>query len=622
VYDVTNSTFSDENFASVQYKIGDLTSYPAAYATTDLFPPYYIYDTVGLINDTPDTVWIVNPEYYQDSATQFFAVLNNPNALWMDQNVYHNYQFEWEPRSLGVVTFDGLNQYGYPYSIGTTITNYADFLTSKPIDLSNVNVGDSVYFSFLYQPQGFGDEPESTDSLVLEFYAKDFDQWKRVWSAAGEPLTAFKVGHIRISDTLYFKKGFQFRFKNYGAMSGSLDHFQLDYVHLRALSGYQDTLFKDFAFVYPPGSLLKTYTSVPWDHFKNNSSNKMNDAFEVVVHNGSPLSENNQNGLINISYNGISEGSFLLNAQTLSGGINYAPRTTSYSQHDLSGGYVFDVSKTGVDQTFEFVTSASAQFPNFAPNDSANGIQYFGNYYSYDDGSAEAAYGPTGSQARLAMRYDAYEADSLIGVNIHFVPSVNDVSNKLFLLTVWADNNGTPGTVLYEDDAFFPRNPLYGHHENEFMTYYFKDTVKVPVGTAFYVGWRQIDHDRLNIGFDRNIDNSGKLFYSVDNGISWNSSQIQGTAMMRPVFSTAMDATLSMPEMVENAPVLLYPNPTSEGVTIQNAPKNFEGVYVFNIQGKQILESKETFISLKDQPTGVYFLRISGSNEVYKIIKN
>jgi hypothetical protein len=146
--------------------------------------------------------------------------------------------------------------------------------------------------------------------------------------------------------------------------------------------------------------------------------------------------------------------------------------------------------------------------------------------------------------------------------------------------------------------------------------------LKVSVGTTFYIGWRQIDHDRLNIGFDRNIDNSDKLFYSVDNGISWNASQIQGTAMMRPVFSTAMDATLSVHETKKNELILLYPNPTSDGVTILNAPKNFEGVYVFNIQGRQILESKETFISLKDQPNGVYFFRISGSNEVYKIIKN
>ena len=197
------------------------------------------------------------------------------------------------------------------------------------MNLAPFDASDSVYFSFLYQPQGFGDIPEASDSLVVEFYAKDLDQWFRVWSVSGSATEDFKVGHIRLEDPKYFKKGFQFRFKNYGAMSGSLDHFHLDYVNLRALSGYQDTLFKDFAFSYPIGSLLKDYTSVPWDHYKNNSTGKMNDAVQVAVHNASNLPENNQNGLVEVSYSGAPEGNYTLNATILSGGnINYGPQTT------------------------------------------------------------------------------------------------------------------------------------------------------------------------------------------------------------------------------------------------------------------------------------------------------
>ena len=72
-----------------------------------------------------------------------------------------------------------------------------------------------------------------------------------------------------------FKKGFQFRFKNYGGLSGSLDHFHLDYVNLRRFSGQQDTVIRDFAFVYPLYTLLETFTAVPWDHYKNNPIGKM-----------------------------------------------------------------------------------------------------------------------------------------------------------------------------------------------------------------------------------------------------------------------------------------------------------------------------------------------------------
>ncbi|MEY4604685.1 MAG: hypothetical protein RIT43_1977 [Bacteroidota bacterium] len=619
-YDLVSSTFIDETFSSTSYQVGELTSYPVVYATTELFPPYYIYDTIGA-PDVSDTVWITDPEFYQDSATQFFMPLSDPNAFWLEQRAYHNYRFAVNPRSLGVVTFDGLDADGYPYAIGTSSTSWADVLTSKPLDLSPYNAGDSVYFSFLYQAEGLGDVPEPSDSLILEFYAKDLDQWFRVWGDSGQVTSEFKVGHIRLSEAKYFKKGFQFRFRNYGALSGSLDHFHLDYVHLRTLSGYQDTLFKDFAFSYPVGSLLKTYTSVPWDHFKNNAAGKMNDQLEITVHNGSNLTENNQNGSVQVSYSGVPEGNFTLTAQTLSGGnINYGPRTTYTSYHDLSGGYIFDVTKPGLQQEFDILASASAQFPNLAINDVSENSQVFSNYYSYDDGTAEAAYGPTGSQARLAMKYAAYEEDSLLGLKIHFVPSVNDVSGNLFLITVWSSNGGLPGSVLYEDDVFFPRNPVYSNDRNGFVNYYFKDTLKVAVGTEFFVGWRQFDPERLNVGLDRNLDNSDKTYYSVDNGISWNQSLLPGSVMVRPIFSTSLDPTLDIPEDRREARLEIFPNPSNDIVTIRGFEGKFSGAQLYSLTGSLILKLEESVFSVSGIHPGMYILKMTGSSQIHRLI--
>jgi hypothetical protein len=622
VFDVVASNYVDEIFTPVQFKVGDLTSYPVNYATTNLYPPYYIYDTVGA-PDVSDTVWITDPEYFQDSATQFFMTITDPDAYWLEEKAYHNFRFALEPRSLGVVTFDGLDENGYPYSIGTSITNWADVLTSKPIDLSPYDASDSVYFSFLYQAEGFGDVPEPTDSLVLEFYSKDLDQWKRVWSDSGQVTSEFKVGHLRLKDAQYFKKGFQFRFRNYGALSGSLDHFHLDYVHLRTLSGYQDTLFKDFAFSYPIGSLIKKYTSVPWDHFKNNPSGKMNDQAKFTVHNGSNLSENNQNGSVQISYGGSNESSFTLNAQTLSGGnINYGPRTTYTSLHDLSGGYIYDVSKTGPQQSFDLLATASAQFPNLAQNDSTAGVQFFSNYYSYDDGTAEAAYGPTSTQARLAIRYEAYEPDSIIGLRIHFVPSVNDVSDNLFLITIWDDNAGQPGSVLYEDDVFFPRSPEYSLERNGFIDYFLLDTMKVPVGTIFYVGWRQLDPERLNVGLDRNLDNSENTFYSIDNGISWNQSSISGSVMIRPVFSTELDAQLGLKFNNEKKNLVnVFPNPSEGIVTIDIPTENFFGATLFSLSGTKLMIVSEPTFSIAGLASGMYLLQINGIDQMVRIFR-
>jgi hypothetical protein len=620
-YNSVTSTFSDTVFPTISVKVGDLSQYPVAYQTLDLYPPYYIYDTLG-IADVSDTIWITNPTFFQDSARQFFAPINDPSKLWFDNYTYHNYRYGVNPRTLGVVTFDGLDEAGYPYQIGSTITNYADKLSSKPIDLSSFTANDSIYFSFLYQPEGLGDIPESTDSLILEFYAADLDQWFHVWSVNGDTVHPFKAAHLPVTAEKYLKKGFQFRFRNYGSLAGALDHFHLDYVHLRALSYFDDTLFKDFAFVYPLNTLLKNYTSAPWDHYKNSTDNKMTDSLLVMVHNGSQNPENYQNGQVIISQNGTQQGSFVLQGFTLAEQeINFAARTTHTSYHDFSNGAQFLKSLGGNQQVFEVKANASAQFPNLPKNDSTEFLQEFYNYYSYDDGSAEAAFGPTGVQARLAVRYDAYEADSLIGVAMNFVPSVNDVSNKLFLLTIWSENNGKPGEVLYEDDVFFPRSPQYGNGPNQFIPYYFLDTMKVAVGTSFFVGWRQLEGQRLNLGLDRNIDKSQAIKYSVNGGNTWLTSPFAGAAMIRPIFSTGLDPVLSVPEIAEQPTILVYPNPANETINV-DIDSDSELVIIYDSYGRVVKQEIGKSIEIGNLTKGIYFVSIpSVSSKTSKFIK-
>ncbi len=627
VYTISTDTYEDVTFPPTTLKIGDLSSYPVTHIPTNSYPPYYIYDTIsapGGTDASPDTIWIAGPDIFQDSATQFFSPVSDPTKIWIEREAYHNYRFAVNPWSLGVATFDGLDQFGYPYDFGAATTNYADHLTSKPVDMSGLDASDSVYFSFLYQAEGFGDEPESSDSLILEFYAPDLQQWVWMWSTSGKPVGDFEVGHIRVENPDFFKDAFQFRFKNYGGLSGSLDHFHLDYVNLRTLSGYQDTLFKDFAMVYPVNSLISDYTSVPWDHWKNNFAGKMSSTVEVVVRNGSNIAENNQDGSTEVYYGGALEASFTLVGQTLSGGnINYDPRTVYNSFHDFSTGYHFDETKTGLSERFEFVTKASAQFPNFVQNDSTVSEQVFENYYAYDDGSAEKAYGVTGAQSRLAVRFTPYEADSLIGVKICWVPSVTDVSNELFYLKIWDDENGEPGDVIYEDQVAFPRTPHYEYNRNIFTTYYFDDSL-VPVDGTFYVGWRQLSAERLNIGLDKNIVNNDKTFYSVDQETTWGQSQITGSVMIRPVFSTGMDVTLgvSEEEIAEKPIVTAYPNPTTGIVSVEVEQAFYQGVEVFDLQGRKIVETMSNRVDLSQNPDGVYFFKLKGIGETIKVIKH
>jgi len=619
--DLGNGTVVDVPFVDTVIRIGDLASYPVTFIPTSVYPPFYIYDTIDFPNPV-DTIWI-SPDVVQDSATQFFANVNDLTSIWIDDQAYHNYTFAREPWSLGVATFDGLDENGYPYEFGTAITNYGDRLTSKPIDMGAVNAGDSVYFSFLYQPQGFGDAPESGDSLVLEFYAINLDQWNRVWSVNGSPSAGFQMVHLNISDPDYLQKGFQFRFRNYGGLSGSLDHFHVDYVNLRAFSGVQDTVIRDFAIVYPIKNLLDTYSSVPWDHYVNNSAGKMSSNVEVLVRNSDNVPENEQDGTTEIQYSGTTESTYILLESLLNNGdLNYSPRTTYTSLHDFSTGVGFDISKPGPREEFDIVSGVTHLNTSFTQNDSSYTKQIFQNYYSYDDGTAEGAYGPLGIQARLAIKYTPYEADSLIGARIHFVPSVYDVSNKLFILTVWDDNGGEPGNVIYEDGVFFPRQPFYEYDRDIFTNYYFIDTQKVSVSGTFYIGWKQFDADRLNVGFDKNTINNDKTYFSTNNGISWTQSSIPGSVMIHPIFSTSYDAVLGIEEKKSvEVNVRLFPNPTSANLTIEMENDDFEFAEIHNLQGRLVKNSSEQTMNVSDLPKGMYLVRINGKYGPYKIIK-
>ena len=110
------------------------------------------------------------------------------SSLWADRQAFVNNSYPMIPPTIGVVTFDALDENGLIYPHAETTPFGADTLTSNPIrmDYNNVfhrpmQIADSIYFSFYYQPGGasrsyppvewerIGDHPETGDSLVLEF---------------------------------------------------------------------------------------------------------------------------------------------------------------------------------------------------------------------------------------------------------------------------------------------------------------------------------------------------------------------------------------------------------------------------------------------------------------------
>ncbi|MBK7148525.1 MAG: hypothetical protein IPH78_06780 [Bacteroidetes bacterium] len=243
--------------------------------TNYFWKPYYryIFNTDGTVQDTV----LVNPGLQTiNYAPLVHFVQGEPNKKWFDNYAFWNTTYPISPPTIGVVTLDGLNEYGLPYNNTNTSTfGDADYFTSYPINLSGLSVGDSVYLSFFYEGKGLGDKPEVGDSLILEF--RDVGGvWDSVWGTPGYATLAavpnvFQQVLVLVPDrpiqNSYFHNSFQFRFRNKAALYGAVDQWHIDYVKLDAGRSAVDTIIQDIAFVYPYQPITKNFSLLPADQF-------------------------------------------------------------------------------------------------------------------------------------------------------------------------------------------------------------------------------------------------------------------------------------------------------------------------------------------------------------------
>jgi hypothetical protein len=93
--------------------------------------------------------------------------------------------------------------------------------------------------------------------------------------------------------------------------------------------------------------------------------------------------------------------------------------------------------------------------------------------------------------------------------------------------------------------------------------------------------------------------------------------------MIRPMFSTGMDAELGMsfPE-ADKVEYSVYPNPSEGEFTITSNVNGKEPIYqVFDLQGKLILSGEGDKVNLTLFKSGIYLLRIEGAAEVLRLVK-
>lgn len=602
--------------------VNDLNIYPVNGQSRTLFNECYILiDSVidGTPNPTQDTVWFDGlldhdqPDFVQDSARVFFAAMNNSNNIWIDNYACHNYRYAKNPKSLGVVTLDGVSNDGYPYDWGS-INSYgdADVLTSKPINLAGKT---NVYLTFLYQAKGYGNSPETFDSLILELYDPIADVWYNSpdFGADGDVEDdVWFMAHVPISQSVLLVDGFQFRFRNKATLSGVLDHWHIDYVNLRESSA-NDTIIDDLAIMEPLESFLIDYTAAPWDHY---SSPNLTDPYSVMKDSIYLRVSNNHIDPKFRSPSGlVVDGNFF--AIPTPGNWNVGVDTLDFVVATQS--YAFPQTFPG-DTMASFDVKVNAATPTtniYDINDTTYFTQEFKNYYAYDDGTAETGYGFEVYNAELAYKFDAYEADTLAGVLMKFIPSNENVTNNVFLLTIWADDNGQPGEIIYQDSYFDPHYPIYSGKKDSYKFYKFNNDEFIPVPKIYYVGWEQIENDMLYIGMDLNNDNSDKIFYNT--GGSWNNTAFEGSLIIRPVYSTRLNGTLGVEnKSIENQEITIYPNPTSNVVNLSGLNSS-DRVEIRDLSGRIIYSSTATTnISLNDFSNGIYVVCVY--NEVNKLI--
>lgn len=159
-----------------------------------------------IVSDT-----ILRLPFFEDFSVN---TLRPDTGKWEDNFIFVNKDFPINPPNTGAATFDVLDANGKLYGTSSSVPFIADMLTSRAIRLDSVfqpqpaalGQADSVYFSFWYQPQGRGDQPEAEDSLVLQFgfltgqMVFDHIAYSDVW--ADDYLLAMGVEQINPLDTL------------------------------------------------------------------------------------------------------------------------------------------------------------------------------------------------------------------------------------------------------------------------------------------------------------------------------------------------------------------------------------------------------------------------------------
>ena len=135
------------------------------------------------------------------------------------------------------------------------------------------------------------------------------------------------------------------------------------------------------------------------------------------------------------------------------------------------------------------------------------------------------------------------------------------------------------------------------------------------VKDKFYIGWKAPVGGTFKIGLDTNNDSGSKLFVNT-NGFWFQSTDVIGSVMIRPVFGRGNIVT-GIPE--EELQSQIFPNPNDGDFFV---PRDFKILAISNLAGQAVSYSVQEHgenqkVNLSNASAGLYILRLQKGEQLF-----
>lgn len=534
-----------------------------------------VQEITAVLRSAPVTSWSVEstdtlvPPFTDD----FSYPSDKPSAaLWQDAKVWVNDEMALFQNSLGVATFDGLNENGFAYkenALGSD--SLADVLTSAYLDLQGLS---NVYLSFQLQEGGRGELPSNNDSIVVEYWSPVTADWTQVWGQKGSGTSGpFSSVILPVQGANYLQKGFRFRFAAYGARAGAYDIWNVDYVQLDKDRNPSDTIITEPAIARAHPLIIGSgaYTSWPW--WVSNASSVANrpSTLEFIYR---------RNGAVPSGGWSLNLGQFRWEENGVLVQQTTAVPVITNTQHNQDQTFTVSVPSAAMN-SFSGPTTVSSKVwfdgsaAGFRSNDTVRGTLTLENYLALDDGSAERAYAVQNVVGgRVAQKFKVGGlggSDTLKGMYFNFVDA-GEAYTSTFRMAVWApaDSGDGPGNILYMSDSLY--RPFTGYYRGDMMPYDLDSSVSLNAYAEVWLGYICTSSNPMYLGLDqqRTLPSGMPRYYG--DGFNWYQSLEPGVAMMRPYFRYS-PTDMAVEELAQDFKV--YPNPSSGSLSIESPSAHY-----------------------------------------------